>query len=731
MKKHILRVSLVLALLLWLVPAAAFADGASYGIWIGSEEVTSTYTSGAGWSYDPSSNTLTLQNFTLNSVFRGMKPGTDDLLENGIRSEGDLNLVLVGENYIDKWVSSDAASLCAIYADANLVISGSGSLTVTGDAGDTGIVICGYSGLTVKNATISCSMSGKNAIYSGGELSLNNCTVTASNVEEGIYAAGALKETGSKVTLTDIAYVGLRAKGAGTLSSGTVSVTMKERDELGVGIWTNGLTAKKAKVTVKMAQVYDTTSQKGRSFAVYSDSAVTVNGGSLTMTSTAATSQAIGLYCQGGKMTLTDTTVKATNGAYGLYGNEILSKGSTVTISKVNCEGVHAKADFTLNGGKMTINTAQGSGLVCAVDAAGKAYVKAGTLTISMKKTVTGTATGKLQGIQGSTGVEISGGTISVSQANGSPYSYGVGSQSGDVTISGGSVDIKTGNSTTHSFAVTTNNGTVTISGGTLTAKAGTASYSIGIHTNKAITIKGGAVTASGGYVALYKLPSLKNYTKVQVKASTKQDGSGLKTVTLSSKNYSSYKYVKITRSSIAAPSISSVTNGADGITVKWKKVSGASGYKVYRKTASGEYKLLKTISGGSTVSYVDTTATNGTTYIYAVKADSNGVTSSYSKTAKIVRLTKVTLKSVTNSASKKLTVKWTKNAKATGYEVRYVLGDTTKTVKVTSASTVSKVLSGLTTGKTYKVSVRAYKTVDGTSYYSDWSTVKSVKVAK
>ena len=61
-----------------------------------------------------------------------------------------------------------------------------------------------------------------------------------------------------------------------------------------------------------------------------------------------------------------------------------------------------------------------------------------------------------------------------------------------------------------------------------------------------------------------------------------------------------------------------STKNGQN--TIKWSKVSGASGYKVYRKTSGGSWKLLKTV-GASVTSYTDKTPKAGTKYYYTVKA--------------------------------------------------------------------------------------------------------------
>ena len=65
-----------------------------------------------------------------------------------------------------------------------------------------------------------------------------------------------------------------------------------------------------------------------------------------------------------------------------------------------------------------------------------------------------------------------------------------------------------------------------------------------------------------------------------------------------------------------------------------------------------------------------------------------------------------------TNSAAGAMTVTWGKNAKAHGYQVKYVLGDTEKTVTISSGSTVTRKITGLKKGSSYKVYVRSFRTV-------------------
>lgn len=86
----------------------------------------------------------------------------------------------------------------------------------------------------------------------------------------------------------------------------------------------------------------------------------------------------------------------------------------------------------------------------------------------------------------------------------------------------------------------------------------------------------------------------------------------------------------------ISAPKPSSVKSSKSGITFKWSKVSGVSGYYVYRKTGSGSYKKIATVKGYKKVSYLDKTAKKGKTYTYMVKAYSGSTTSDYRKALKI-----------------------------------------------------------------------------------------------
>ncbi len=79
----------------------------------------------------------------------------------------------------------------------------------------------------------------------------------------------------------------------------------------------------------------------------------------------------------------------------------------------------------------------------------------------------------------------------------------------------------------------------------------------------------------------------------------------------------------------LLTPTLKSATSAKSGITLKWSKVTGASGYIVYRKTTGGWSKIA-TVKGNSKISYLDKSAKKGVTYKYTVKAYYSSSTSYY-----------------------------------------------------------------------------------------------------
>lgn len=98
------------------------------------------------------------------------------------------------------------------------------------------------------------------------------------------------------------------------------------------------------------------------------------------------------------------------------------------------------------------------------------------------------------------------------------------------------------------------------------------------------------------------------------------------------------------------------------------------------------------------------------------------------------VKTTKAVIKKLISRSSGKLSITLTrKNTKVSidGYIIKYKKAGASKwtTVKVSASGKTTKTISNLISGKTYKVKVRTYKTVNGTTYKSAWTNIKTVKV--
>lgn len=183
-------------------------------------------------------------------------------------------------------------------------------------------------------------------------------------------------------------------------------------------------------------------------------------------------------------------------------------------------------------------------------------------------------------------------------------------------------------------------------------------------------------------------------------------------------------------------PKFASSSATKNSVTLNWNKISRADGYEVYRyNTSSKKYSLIGQ-TNVDTIAYTDLSRTSATSYTYKIRAyklvDGVKYYSSYSDSLKVVTKPLTPIVTLKSTVAGKATVTWSNtSSKATGYKV-YMATSKTGTyqlVKTTTAKSYTK--TGLTKGKTYYFKVRAYRTVDGKNIYSDYSTVKSIKVKK
>ena len=86
---------------------------------------------------------------------------------------------------------------------------------------------------------------------------------------------------------------------------------------------------------------------------------------------------------------------------------------------------------------------------------------------------------------------------------------------------------------------------------------------------------------------------------------------------------WSSYDKKGVTgKVTLSAPSLRKAKRiSAKKATLSWKKVDGANGYVVYRKTNNGRWQIIKKITKGSTTSFTDTKLSKDKKYTYTVRA--------------------------------------------------------------------------------------------------------------
>ena len=163
-------------------------------------------------------------------------------------------------------------------------------------------------------------------------------------------------------------------------------------------------------------------------------------------------------------------------------------------------------------------------------------------------------------------------------------------------------------------------------------------------------------------------------------------------------------KQVTIARLKLAKVTVKSAQQ-AGAIKLTWNKASGASGYKIYRRTAKGRYVCIKTVKSGTT-SYVDKTVKSGNRYYYCVKAYNGNVLSGYTEAS--ILYIKAPVVTVRKSA-RGVKLSWKKSAGAKKYIVyRKTPTGKYRAVKTVTAKTLSWTDKTAKKGQTYYYIVKA-----------------------
>ena len=335
LKTRLLSLLLSAAMVLMFLPASAFAaDDEQVRVgdaWLGSATRVVSCGEGGTAAYDPDTKTLTLTNVTINHDYNAAIWNT---------VEG-LTIKLVGKNSIN---SGEQTGILSMQGCGLLTLTGEGSLNITTADGqaiyaNTGSLLikdttvtasteafdtCAVSadlGIEISGSTLESAIASGNAIYTPGDLKIENSNVTTSNDNQNnkgypaIWSDGDITINGGQLKST--------CKGGTALgAASTISITgctLESASTDGNAIYTPG--------DLKIENSNVTTNSAGNLPAIWSDSDITINGGQLK--STGIGSDALGAI---GTLSITDCTVENEGGYTALYsGGKMTLTGGSIT----------------------------------------------------------------------------------------------------------------------------------------------------------------------------------------------------------------------------------------------------------------------------------------------------------------------------------------------------------------------------------------------------------------
>ncbi|MBQ6935039.1 MAG: hypothetical protein IJN49_00695 [Clostridia bacterium] len=155
---------------------------------------------------------------------------------------------------------------------------------------------------------------------------------------------------------------------------------------------------------------------------------------------------------------------------------------------------------------------------------------------------------------------------------------------------------------------------------------------------NGSVVVKWGSVKGAKSYNVYRKTSKNGSWVKIASTTGTTYTDKNIKSgnnyfytvKAYNGSNTSSFVTSGIATKYLSTPKLTKISSGKNGVTVSYSKITGATGYAVYRKTGNGNWSKIATVTGNSKTSYLDKTAKKNVTYTYTVRAVNGKYMSSY-----------------------------------------------------------------------------------------------------
>lgn len=202
-KKRFLGILLSLALVLGLMPGMSLTAYAVSGfLWVGNDRVNVTQdASGTGWSYDHSTNTLTLDGYDISGEIRG-NTSVDPTVIFYEPGDDTFNIVLNGTNQITQESSNTS---WGIYSKSNFTISGDGTLNIsTKDGARRGAAIYSEKNLEITGGTINATSGSVSGYLQGYGIGGGNDSILTIGENAKVTLTGPKGGTNMKVVNSEL-----------------------------------------------------------------------------------------------------------------------------------------------------------------------------------------------------------------------------------------------------------------------------------------------------------------------------------------------------------------------------------------------------------------------------------------------------------------------------------------------------------------------------------------------